>query len=141
MNAPNDYLRRAQGFASVNLIRGASAFCLAALLATMGCFSGCGDRDSRSTVPIEVSLSPGWPHTLMAGQTLDITASVSNDSSNSGVKWRLWGGGKLSNQTTRSVTYSAPSSVSGDQYPTVTATSLASSGSTATLQITVVARN
>ena len=140
MNVDVDCLRRARGFPIVGLFRWAGAFCLAALLASMGCFLGCYDQNSRSAVPITVSISPGWPHTLMEGQSLDINASVSNDSSNSGVRWSLSGNGRLSNETTTSVTYNAPSRVRGDQYPTVTAISRTSPRSTATLQITVVAR-
>ena len=95
-------------------------------------------RCGVSSVPVTVSLSPGWPHMLMAGQTLDITATVSNDSSNSGVNWSLSGVGKLSNKTARSVTYNAPTHVTRDENPIVTATSIASSSSTAALQITVL---
>jgi hypothetical protein len=75
---------------------------------------------------------------LMAGQTLDIAATVSNDSSNSGVKWSLSGVGKLSYETARSVIYTAPTHVTRDENPIVTATSIASSSSTAALQITVL---
>lgn len=109
-----------------------------ALLASVGWVVGCSRGGVDSGVPVTVSLSPGWPHMLMAGQKLDITATVSNDSSNSGVNWSLSGVGKLSNETARSVTYNAPTHVTGDEKPIVTATSIASSSSTATLQITVL---
>ncbi len=109
-----------------------------ALLASVGWVVGCGRVGAESSVPATVSLSPGWPHMLMAGQTLDITATVSNDSSNSGVNWSLSGVGKLSNKTARSVTYNAPTHVTRDENPIVTATSIASSSSTAALQITVL---
>ena len=110
-----------------------------ALLASVGWVVGCGRVGAESTsVPVTVSLSPGWPHMLMAGQTLDITATVSNDSSNSGVNWSLSGVGKLSNKTARSVTYNAPTHVTRDENPIVTATSITSSSSTAALQITVL---
>jgi hypothetical protein len=75
---------------------------------------------------------------LMAGQTLDITATVSNDSSTSGVNWSLSGVGKLSNKTASSVTYYAPTHLTRDENPIITATSIASSSSAAALQITVL---
>jgi hypothetical protein len=109
-----------------------------ALLASVGWVVRCGRGSTESSVPVTVSLSPGWPHMLLAGQALDITATVSNDSGNSGVDWSLSGVGKLSNKTTRSVTYSAPTHVTRDENPIVTATSIASSSSTAKLQITVL---
>lgn len=91
-----------------------------------------------SSVPVTISLNPGWPHMLMAGQTLDITATVSNDPGNSGVNWSLSGVGKLSNKTARSVIYNAPTHVARDENTIVTATSIANSSSTGELQITVL---
>lgn len=113
-------------------------FIILALLATIGGGVGCDRVGAESSAPVSVSLSPGWPHTLLAGQMLDIAATVSNDSSNSGVNWSLSGVGKLSNKTARSVTYNAPTQVTSDENPIVTATSIASSSSTAKLQITVL---
>src|SRR5579863_253292 len=69
---------------------------------------------------------------------LSITASVTNSSNNS-VTWSLSGAGKLSNQTSTSVTYNAPPTVTSNQNATVTATAAASSSSMATLSITVLA--
>jgi hypothetical protein len=109
-----------------------------ALFATVGWVVGCRRGGTESSVPVSVSLTPGWPHMLMAVQSLDITATVSNDSGNSGVNWSLSGAGELSNKTARSVTYNAPTHVTRDENPIVTAASIASSSSTAKLQITVL---
>lgn len=109
-----------------------------ALLTTVGWGVGCVRGGTESSGPVSVSLNPGWPHMLMAGQGLDITARVSNDSSNSGVNWSLSGVGELSNKTATSVTYNAPTHVTREENPIVTATSIASSSSTAKLQITVL---
>ncbi len=114
------------------------ALIILALLAGVGSVVGCGHGGAESGVPVTVSLSPGWPHMLMAGQRLDITATVSNDSRNLGVSWSLSGVGKLSNKTARSTTYIAPTDVTRDENSIVTATSVASSSSTATLQISVL---
>jgi hypothetical protein len=109
-----------------------------ALLAGVGWVVGCGHGGAESGVPVKVSLSPEWPHSLVAGQKLDISATVSNDSSNSGVNWSLSGVGKLSNKTTGSTTYIAPADATRDENSIVTATSIASPSSKATLPITVL---
>jgi hypothetical protein len=97
----------------------------------------CGGSGTPSGVPITVSLAPSAPQTINAGATLNITATVANDSTNSGVTWTLSGVGSLTNITTTSVTYNAPASVSNNTVVTVTATSKVSSATTASLTITV----
>lgn len=95
--------------------------------------SGCA-----SSPPIAVSIaSPASPPTIQAGQTSSITASVSGDSSNRGVTWALSGQGTLSNQTSTTVTYDAPASVTANVTATVTATSVADITRVASLAITV----
>jgi large repetitive protein len=78
---------------------------------------------------------------LDQGQKASITALVTNDSKNEGVTWSVSGSngsqGTLSGQTTTSVTYNAPSSVASAFTATVTATSIANSSKSATLQIMV----
>src|SRR5579875_1027450 len=74
--------------------------------------------------PISVTItSPSSPPTIQAGQTVNITASVANDSANKGVTWTLTGAGSLSSQTSTSVTYNAPASVGSNTTVTVTPTS------------------
>jgi hypothetical protein len=62
---------------------------------------------------------------------------VVNDSGNAGVKWSLSGPGSLSNQTTTSVQYNAPSSLQSTATATVTATSIAESTQSSSLKITI----
>ncbi len=92
---------------------------------------GCGGSS------ITISLNPSGSQTINEGQTLTITATVLNDSSNQGVTWSLSGVGSLSSQTKTSVIYLAPASVSSATTVTVTATSVANTGVTNKLAITV----
>jgi hypothetical protein len=110
-----------------------------ALFVCVGLVSGCRATRTTSSIPLKVSLAPNWPQTLMGGQKLEITATVANDASNSGVHWSLSGVGHLSVETPNSVTYTAPVNLSSDQYTLIKATAIADSASTATLQITVLA--
>jgi Protein of unknown function (DUF3443) len=107
----------------------------AALTFALGCGSNGG---TPAGVQISVSLSASAP-SVNPGQTVTVTASVTNDTSNKGVSWSLSpsGFGTLSNQTTTSVTYTAPTSVPTAGTATITATSNASSAATASVQIAV----
>lgn len=96
-------------------------------------FAGC----SSSSKPVSVSLSPGAAQTIDQGQSVSITATLTNDSASKGVTWSLSGSGTLANETATSVTYDAPASVSSSVSATVTATSVASSKATAEVVITV----
>ena len=109
-------------------------------LLSLLCLVGCGGKGRRSSVPVTISLTPGWPHTLLHDQKLDITAAVLNDPGNSGVKWKLSGVGMLTNETTTSVTYVAPHHVTSNQNAEVIATAVVNSDSNATLPIMVLAR-
>jgi hypothetical protein len=62
---------------------------------------------------------------------------VANDSNNLGVSWSLTGVGTLSNQSTTSVTYTAPAATSSAVTVTVTATSRLEETRLATSQITI----
>jgi hypothetical protein len=75
-------------------------------LLTLG-LSGCGG----SSQAIGVALTPGSTQGIDQGQTISITASVTNDSKSGGVTWTVSGGGTLSATTTTSATYNAPASV------------------------------
>ena len=97
-------------------------------------FVGCSGSNSLS-----ITLSPASVPALNPGQTTTITASVANDKNNQGVTWSLSGPGLLSGNTTTSVVYTAPSSVSTTTTATITATSVANSTITATESITVTA--
>ena len=100
--------------------------------------AGCGGGSSTPKNPISVTItSPAAPPTIQQGQTVNITASVANDSANKGVTWSLSGQGTLSAQTTTTVTYTAPATVTANITATVTATSVTDATKSATLTITV----
>jgi hypothetical protein len=90
------------------------------------------------TSSIIISLSPAAPQTINQGAILPVTAKLTNDTSNKGVTWSISPQvGSLSGQTSTSVTYNAPASVTSNTLVTLTATSVPSSNTTATLEITV----
>jgi hypothetical protein len=93
---------------------------------------GCSSSSS-----ITITLSPSTTQTVDPGQSLAITATLTNDSSNKGVAWSLTGPGTLTNETLTSVTYVAPTVASANSSATVTATSNANTSVTATLTITI----
>ena len=95
-------------------------------------FAGCSGSKS-----LTITLAPASGQTLNPGQNVTITATVANDKNNQGVTWSLSGLGTLSGNTTTSVVYTAPSSVSTTATATITATSVANSSVTATENITV----
>ncbi len=100
--------------------------------------SGCGGSSSQ---PIGVSLTSSVAGSAIdQAQTVAITATVANDSKSAGVMWSVSGSGSqgtLSGQTTTSVTYNAPSTVTTAFTATVTATSITDATKSATLQIKV----
>lgn len=89
--------------------------------------------------PISVALSLTSPQNAVAGQVLNITAQVTNDSKTAGVTWSLSGAGALSSQTTTSVTYTAPSPIASNGTATITATSISNPMKVATLTINLQA--
>jgi hypothetical protein len=108
-----------------------ATLCLIALaLITSAC--------SSSAPPISVALSPSSSQAIDQGQTVGITATVTNDMRSEGVSWSLAGPGTLSSPTTTSVTYNPPVAViTSGQQVTVTATSTAEPTKKASLQISV----
>jgi FG-GAP-like repeat/Putative Ig domain len=106
-----------------------ATLCLTALaLFTSAC--------SSSSPPVSVALSPSSPQAIDQGQTVAITATVTNDRSAAGVSWSLTGPGTLSTPTTTSVTYNPPTAmITSGQQATVTATSAADQTKKASLQI------
>jgi hypothetical protein len=101
------------------------------------------------TVPaITVSVSPSSA-TVDFSQTMNFTATVSNDPASAGVTWALTQSGaaclpancgSLSNNTATSVTYTAPSTApSSDVAVVLTATSVTDTSKSATANITVPA--
>lgn len=106
------------------------SMCLLAVLLTCGCGSG-------GPQPISVILSPSSAQTIDQGQTLNVTATVTNDLSGDGVTWSLTGPGILTMVTTTSVTYNATQSGPGAQRATIVATSVANSASSASLVLAI----
>ncbi len=104
-------------------------FLVAMLIAMVGC---------SSSPPIAVSLSPASGQAIDQSQSLAMTATVTNDTSDKGVTWSLMGPGSLSSSTGLSVTYASPTTnLTSAQQVTVTATSVADPKKSASLAITV----
>src|ERR1700687_764076 len=95
--------------------------------------AGCGSGPAGMVV----TLSTGATQALDQGQSVNITATVANDSAAKGVTWALTSGpGGLSNTTTTAATYSA-NGASGTAV--ITATSVSDTTKATTLTVTVTA--
>jgi hypothetical protein len=109
------------------------AWFLVALAATLSACGG-GSSGSGVTGPVGttsgVSLSSSTNSAqIQQGASMVLTATVTNDTNTAGVTWALPGDpavvGVLSNITTTTVTYTAPTGITGTTTPIVTATSIA----------------
>jgi hypothetical protein len=118
-----------------------SAFSFVLLSAALSALIGCSSSNTSNSSPT-VSVSPNVQRSVDQGQSVSLTASVANDSSSQGVKWTVQCAvsdcGALSNQTSTSVTYTAPATVTSNVSSTVTATSIANSQAVASVQFTAV---
>jgi hypothetical protein len=114
------------------------AFSAILMVAGLVFLVACGSSGTPSGLPITIMLSASLT-SLNPGQSSNITATVTNDSSNKGVTWTSSpsGFGTLTNQTATSVTYTAPTTVPTATAVTITATSVASSAVAASVQISV----
>ncbi|HXM61240.1 MAG TPA: DUF3443 family protein [Terriglobales bacterium] len=112
------------------------SFLVLILVGTLGFLAGCGSSGTPVGVVTSITLTPSSA-SVDAGQSVNITASVANDSSGKGVSWSLTGAGTLSSQTTTGVTYTAPNPVTSISLPSVVATSIASSSVTASTPIVI----
>lgn len=110
------------------------AFLVSALVVALA-VAGCGGGSQ----PVVIALSPNAAQSVVAGQSVSITATVSNDKLNKGVTWSLTGPGTLSAQTATSVTYTAPSPIAANATATITATSASDTTKTTTLTINLQA--
>jgi dienelactone hydrolase len=125
-------------------MRGTKKIAWIALIAggylTATILSGCGSSASTVSTAIVVAITPDTV-TVIANATQQFTATVENDSSNAGVTWSIspaTGAGTLSNATSTSVTYTAPSAQSlGDLVVTITATSARKPAASASASLTV----
>jgi hypothetical protein len=118
---------------------GVFGVCLLAFLAAVGC----GGGSSNSTPPPTITIAlTGAPQTLVANGTAQLTATVTNDSTNGGVNWSCTPAnscGAFNAAHTASgaaTTYTAPSAATT---VTITAASAASPSTTATAMITITA--
>jgi len=134
------------GVCSIEAPRQWSILALILAFAPLLSLSGC---KSTGGAAIAVQITPA-SSSVDQGQTLNFQATLSNDLRNQGVTWSLSGSnctgitgkgtsgcGTLSNVTTSSVTYTAPSGLSSTLTVTLTATSIANTNSTKTATITV----
>jgi hypothetical protein len=114
------------------------------LLASCGGGSTSPATISPASPSVSVTLSPSSQQTVDAGQAINFTATVANDSNNQGVNWTVSGSscsggtcGTLANTSTAAATYDAPASVSSALTVTITATSVykSSASSSATVKV------
>jgi len=104
------------------------------VLAIAAFFSGCS---GSSSPPVSVSVSSSV-QAIDQSQTVEATATVSNDTSSKGVTWSLTGPGSLTGSSSLAVTYSSPTTtITSAQQATITATSVADPTKKASLQVTV----
>jgi hypothetical protein len=113
-----------------------SFFLVLVLVGTLGFLAGCGGSGTPVGVVTSITISPSSA-SVNAGQSVNIVATLVNDSSAKGVSWTLSGVGTLSNQTTTGVTYTAPNPVSSTSLPAVVAASIATPSVTASTPIVV----
>jgi hypothetical protein len=104
--------------------------------------AGCGGGSSSK---ITVQIIPGTTQMIDTGQSLTFMATLANDTSNQGVMWQFTGSscsgagcGTLTNATSSSVQYTAPSGISATLSVSLQAVSLADKNVTATVAISVV---
>jgi len=120
--------------------RGPWLYILAATSTLLGACSG----STASPVTGQVGISIGVTLNSSTGSTLVqqgaqviISATVTADPTNAGVTWTLVGAGKLSSESKTSVTYTAPTGITGTTSPVLTATSIADNTQNATALLVV----
>jgi large repetitive protein len=125
---------------STKLLFGPTFLALAclAIAFTAGCGGGSGTK-------ITVQIIPGTAQMIDTGQSTTFMATVANDTSNVGVMWQFTGSGcsgagcgTLTNMTSSSVMYTAPTGISATLAVSLEALSLADKSATATVTIDVV---
>ena len=105
--------------------------------------AGCGGGGSSNKITVQII--PGTTQMIDTGQSLTFMATLANDTSNQGVMWQFTGTscsgagcGTLTNSTSSSVLYTAPSGISATLSVSLQAVSLADKNATATVAISVV---
>ena len=114
-----------------------SSVCL--LLVLVALLGGCSTamKLDPPNPPTGVTLTPSSAQAIDFRQSISLSASIANDTSNKGVAWALNGVGSLSEETPTSVIYNAPASGNAGT-ATVTATSAADSTKSASVTINVM---
>ena len=114
-----------------------SSVCL--LLVLVALLGGCSTamKLDPPNPPTGVTLTPSSAQAIDFRQSISLSASIANDTSNKGVAWALNGAGSLSEETPTSVIYNAPASGNAGT-ATVSATSAADSTKSASVTINVM---
>jgi hypothetical protein len=121
-----------------------SSYVLAALV-LLALITGCGGSGSSPNPPaVSVMISPQAPASMDASSSASMTAVISNDSANAGVKWSVTCGssqcGSFSAAATASgvaTKYTAPATAPKPASVTVTATSVTDATKSASATITI----
>jgi hypothetical protein len=118
----------------------AVALVICGLVALAGCGGG-----SSSNGKITIQIIPGSAQSIDTGQALTFNATLANDTDNKGVSWQFTGSscsgagcGTLTNATTSSVLYTAPTGISAQLAVSLQAFSNVDKNITATVTINVV---
>jgi len=108
--------------------------------------AACGGSKSNTTTPSTTGVGVGIGvvlasstglTTIQQGTTLEIDASVTNDSTNKGVTWSIVGDGTIASSDTTKAVIQAPSGITGSTFATLTATSIADTTKTSSVTVTI----
>jgi len=119
-----------------------SIFILFCVLLAVGFLSGCTSGGGGGTLTITVATANNVT-TVAQGQSIQITATLTNAQGNSAVTWSLTGPscpnscGSLSSASSNPTTYLAPNAVAANFMVTITATSAKDPSKTASVTLTV----
>lgn len=107
-------------------------------LSLAACGGGGSSGTSNVGVGIGISLtSPTGTTLVQQGDTLEIDATVVNDTSNAGVTWAITGDGTISSSDTTKAIVQTPTGIVGSTFATLTATSITDPTQISSVTITV----
>ena len=103
------------------------------LLVLLLSLAGCGGHSSApANVGVSIGsgigialTSPTATTVVYTGAQLEIDATLTGDTNSQGVSWSLSGPGEIVSSTPAKVIYQAPAGVTGAEFATLTATSIA----------------
>jgi hypothetical protein len=123
-----------------NLLHSGVVFIICFSLMSCGGGSNGGSSGSGGGGPQPISVSVTAAQTAVDGtDSTTLSSSVANDKNSAGVTWTVAGGGTLSNTTTTSAIYTAPSPSTSSLTATVTATSVTDGTKSNSVSLTVPA--